>query len=144
MTENIQMNVEDPEKIFVKEKPVKKKRTLTPAQLEGLAKGRKKVRENRLNKQKESAELKKEQREQKKELTKAQKRQRDSRKKMLENEKLENWEDKKYEALGKLNCSMAYKTMESYLNTLKRAEILDDEKLKDRLQFMVRHLEQRK
>ncbi len=147
MSENIELSVEDPESIFIKEKPPKKKRVLTEAQKEALAKGRRKVRENRLNAEKnkkDSIELKKEQRETKKELTKAQKRQRESRKKMLENEKLEKWEDTKHEALGKLSCSMAYKTMESYLDTLTRAEILDDEKLKSRLKFMVTHLEKRK
>ncbi len=63
---------------------------------------------------------------------------------MEDNEKLEKWEDKKYDALGKLSCSMAYKTMESYLNTLTPEQILDEDKLKDRLQFMVKHIEQRK
>tara|TARA_R100000700_G_C3177825_1_gene153209 strand:+ start:3971 stop:4408 length:438 start_codon:yes stop_codon:yes gene_type:complete len=142
-TENITIEVKDPEDIFIKEEPKKKKRVLTQAQKDALAKGRAKVKENKAKK-KSTAELKKEQRETKKELTKTQKRQAEARKKMKDNEKLEQWEDKKYEALGNLSCSMAYKTMESYLNTLTREQILDDDKLKDRLQFMVKHLELRK
>jgi len=142
--ENITMEVKDPEEIFIKEDPPKKKkRVLTQAQKDALAKGRAKVKENKA-KGKTSAELKKEQRVVKKELTKAQKRQAEARKKMEDNEKIEKWEDLKYDALGKLSCSMAYKTMENYLNTLKPEEILDDGKLKDRLQFMVKHLELRK
>ena len=142
--ENITLEVNDPEDIFIKEEPKKKKRVLTQAQKDALAKGRAKVKENKAKKIKSTAELKKEQRAVKKELTKAQKRQAEAKKKMEDNEKLEKWEDKKYQALGNLSCSMAYKTMESYLNTLKPEEILDDNKLKDRLGFMVKHLELRK
>ena len=144
-TENITMDINNPEDIFIKEDPPKKKkRVLTQAQKDALAKGRAKVKENKAKKQKNTAELKKEQRETKKELTKAQKRQAESRKKMKDNETLEKWEDTKYQALGNLSCSMAYKTMESYLNTLTPQEILDEKKLKGRLEFMVKHLEQRK
>ena len=141
--ENMTIEVNDPEDIFIKEESKKKKRVLTQAQKDALAKGRAKVKENKA-KRKTTTELKKEQRVVKKELTKAQKRQAEARKKMEDNEKLEKWEDKKYQVLGNLSCSLAYKTMESYLNTLTPEQILDDAKLKDRLQFMVKHLEQRK
>tara|TARA_R110000737_G_C14228790_1_gene422454 strand:- start:86 stop:529 length:444 start_codon:yes stop_codon:yes gene_type:complete len=144
--ENITMTT-NPEDIFdKKDAPPKPKRVLTEKQLEGLAKGRAKVKANKEAKLKlpTSAELKKEQRKEKKELTKTQLRQKKARDKMLENEKLETWENTKYDALSKMNCNLSYTTMEKYLNTLKPEDVLDSEKLNGKLMYMVSHLEKRK
>ena len=136
-------NVED---IFVKDTPAKPKRTLTDKQLEGLAKGRAKVKANKEAKKKlpSSAELKKAQRQDKKELSKGQQRQKIAREKMERNEKMDKWEETKYDALGKLNCSLAYSTMEKYLNSVTEDDIMDPDKLNNKLTYMVSHLEKRK
>ena len=119
---------------------------MTDKQLEGLAKGRAKVKANKEAKKKlpSSAELKKTQRQDKKELSKAQQRQKTAREKMERNEKLENWENTKYDALGKLNCSLAYSTMEKYLNSVTEDDIMDPDKLNNKLTYMVSHLEKTK
>ena len=143
--ENITMST-NPEDIFVKDTPAKPKRTLTDKQLEGLAKGRAKVKANKEAKKKlpSSAELKKAQRQDKKELSKGQQRQKIAKEKMERNEKMDKWEEIKYDALGKLNCSLAYSTMEKYLNSVTEDDIMDSVKLNNKLTYMVSHLEKRK
>ena len=143
--ENITMST-NPEDIFVKDTPAKPKRTLTDKQLEGLAKGRAKVKANKEAKKKlpSSAELKKAQRQDKKELSKGQQRQKIAKEKMERNEKMDKWEETKYDALGKLNCSLAYSTMEKYLNSVTEDDIMDSVKLNNKLTYMVSHLEKRK
>ena len=143
--ENITMST-NPEDIFVKDTPAKPKRTLTDKQLEGLAKGRAKVKANKEAKKKlpSSAELKKAQRQDKKELSKGQQRQKIAKEKMERNEKMDKWEETKYDALGKLNCSLAYSTMEKYLNSVTEDDIMDPVKLNNKLTYMVSHLEKRK
>ena len=143
--ENITMST-NPEDIFVKDTPAKPKRTLTDKQLEGLAKGRAKVKANKEAKKKlpTSAELKKAQRQDKKELSKGQQRQKIAKEKMERNEKMDKWEETKYDALGKLNCSLAYSTMEKYLNSVTEDDIMDPDKLNNKLTYMVSHLEKRK
>ena len=143
--ENITMST-NPEDIFVKDTPAKPKRTLTDKQLEGLAKGRAKVKANKEAKKKlpSSAELKKAQRQDKKELSKGQQRQKIAKEKMERNEKMDKWEETKYDALGKLNCSLAYSTMEKYLNSVTEDDIMDSVKLNNKLSYLVSHLEKRK
>ncbi len=127
------------------EKPPKKKRTLTDKQKEALAKGRAKAKLSREAKLKSHEELKKEQRTEMKEkkeqqLTQKEQRRLDTRKK-VESRLLEDWEKKKYEALSSMKDMGSYNTMEAYLDTLSKEDILDKVKLKKRLNFMVTHLQ---
>ena len=147
------------EEIFIKpdmrieEKP-KKKRQLTEKQLEGLAKGRAKAKANRDKKKKEeekqkkydSQKLKQEQREVKKKKKAEQKETKESiaLRKVRENSKVKKFEDLKYQQLSKLDNEDTFKTMNAYLNTLSKEDIIDDKRLNKKLSNMVEYLEKKK
>lgn len=126
------------------EKPKKPKRKLTDKQKEALAKGRARAKERREeSKLKSSQELKKEQRDLKKELKKEQDDTKSKIKEDKESKILADWETKKQQALGSLQCVDSYNTMKSYLDTLNRDDILNKNKLKGKLAYMVKHLQNR-
>lgn len=144
--------MEDIENIFIKTEPFeaeseaiedvseapkkrgRPKKELSEKQLEALAKGRAKVKANRL---KTSQQYKLEQREQKKELTKRQK-------KALENvrktKKLDEWDEKKANVLSKLPDENSFNTCKAFLDTLTDEEILNEQKRNDKLLIMCRHI----
>ena len=136
------MTEPDVEEIF--DKKPKKKRVLTEKQKEALAKGRAKVKENKLKKKGEeesSVELKKEQREIKKQLTK---RQAAALEKVREtenkNKKLEEWDILKNEALSKMPDERSFNIMNSYLDLIPEEDLLSNHKIKGRLAHMAKHL----
>lgn len=144
--------MEDIENIFIKTEPFeaeseaiedvseapkkrgRPKKELSEKQLEALAKGRAKVKANRL---KTSQQYKLEQREQKKELTKRQK-------KALENvrktKKLDEWDETKANVLSKLPDENSFNTCKAFLDTLTDEEILNEQKRNDKLLIMCRHI----
>tara|TARA_R100000773_G_C4150900_1_gene73029 strand:- start:107 stop:529 length:423 start_codon:yes stop_codon:yes gene_type:complete len=136
------MTEPDVEEIF--DKKPKKKRVLTEKQKEALAKGRAKVKENKLKKkgvEESSVELKKEQREIKKQLTK---RQAAALEKVREtenkNKKLEEWDILKNEALSKMPDERSFNIMNSYLDLIPEEDLLSNHKIKGRLAHMAKHL----
>ena len=127
--------------------PPKKKRVLTAKQKEALAKGRERVRANREAKLKSSVELKQEQRAEKKEkkavqLSIKEQRRIDTRKKK-EDQIVEDWEKKKYTTLSSMNDMNSYNTLEAYLDTISREDILDKSKLEKKLKNMVGYLQKK-
>lgn len=144
--------MEDIENIFIKTEPFeaeseaiedvseapkkrgRPKKELSEKQLEALAKGRARVKANRL---KTSQQYKLEQREQKKELTKRQK-------KALENvrktKKLDEWDETKANVLSKLPDENSFNTCKAFLDTLTDEEILNEQKRNDKLLIMCRHI----
>ena len=127
--------------------PPKKKRVLTAKQKEALAKGRERVRANREAKLKSSVELKQEQRAEKKEkkavqLSIKEQRRIDTRKKK-EDQIVEDWEKKKYTTLSSMNDMNSYNTLEAYLDTISREDILDKGKLEKKLKNMVGYLQKK-
>ena len=133
---------ENVEEIF--DKKPRKKRVLTDKQKEALAKGRAKVKENKLKKKgvdQSSVELKQEQREIKRELTKRQKTALEKvRATEAKNKKLDKWEDMKSEVLGNMPDERSFNILHAYLEAIPKEDILDDTKLKGRLAHMTKHL----
>ncbi len=127
--------------------PPKKKRVLTAKQKEALAKGRERVKANREAKLKSSVELKQEQRAEKKEkkavqLSIKEQRRIDTRKKK-EDQIVEDWEKKKYTTLSSMNDMNSYNTLEAYLDTISREDILDKNRLEKKLKNMVGYLQKK-